>query len=149
MRFSSLVFLGVASAGLTASTPMAAKVSPEVGARALGSKPGCTENSQSLKSMMLKDWSVVHAPSPDGHLRGTFTIYNPGPDQEYKIRNIPYNDDGDWHVAIGFPKELVGMQYCYNMTTNDFNFQLQWKCDDKPPLVPAEAHGDRDFANII
>ena len=101
--------------------------------RALGSlaaaSPDCAKNSANVTSVTLKDWDIWHSVSATAHLKSSFTISNPGPGEEYKLRNMPFIEDGDWHVCSPSDQLLSECQYRIDTEIGGIGFKLQWRCD--------------------
>lgn len=138
MRLSAALLVRCLTFGSAATSPT---TSPLVHA---GSGPGsrgvlgrgskdCAANSDSMTDMTMRDWDIWHAPSARAHLKGSFTIFNPGPEDEYRLRAIPFVEDGDWYDCVAgtepLPKTFVGCQYSLNMTYNELGFKFKWVCD--------------------
>jgi hypothetical protein len=90
-----------------------------------------------MKSMTMKTWDIWHAMSANAHLKGTFTIVNPGPGDEYKMRNMPYIEDGEWHKCEAgtdpVPKQLASCYYRHDNINAGIGFRFEWLCKDKQP----------------
>jgi len=77
----------------------------------------------------------------DGTKVGTFSLFNPGPGDTYRLYRIPVQDDGAWHeCAAGtstpsepFPWQLVKCRYLLDRENHHASFQIQWYCDDRDP----------------
>lgn len=95
----------------------------------------CTIYSMDNMAMNLMRYSVE---SRDGEPEtASFTIFNPGPGDEYGISNIAVQDDGEWHECGGgahsLPWQLLSCQYLLDQASNKVGFQFQWNCDDRDP----------------
>jgi hypothetical protein len=128
MRFSTNLLICVAGVGGVLASPAFQD------ALLLTKRAGCTADSLAVKSMTLKTWNIWHAMSASAHLLSTFTIFNPAVNTEYKIKNMPFVEDGDWHKcdvpADIVPKQLAACQYQLDTSNGGVNFQLQWICKD-------------------
>ncbi|KAK3680822.1 hypothetical protein B0T22DRAFT_524142 [Podospora appendiculata] len=76
----------------------------------------------------------------DGTKMGTFSLFNPGTADVYRLHRIPVKDDATWHDCLSdksqtLPWQLVGCQYLLDRSKNHhISFQFQWYCDDRNPL---------------
>ncbi|KAK3312032.1 hypothetical protein B0H66DRAFT_585215 [Apodospora peruviana] len=94
-------------------------------------------------SLILREYQIDTA--TDGtHKLGTFSLYNPGPEDTYRLTKIPVQDDGAWHDCVAgsrpLPWQLVKCQYLLDREKHHASFQIQWYCDDRDPshaYVPA------------
>lgn len=96
----------------------------------------CTINSMfHTKNITLKEYSV----EPEGSKSvGTFTLYNPGSADTYRLGKIPVVADGAWHAceagADGLPWQLVTCKYSLESKEGGVvRFELGWYCDDRDP----------------
>ncbi len=122
MRSLSSLLLGLCAALLQASATPVTELS--------GRGIDCAAKSQSVTHMTLKDWNIWHALSANAHLRSNFTIFNPGPEEEYRIKGMPFVEDGDWHNCDPVPGKLVACQYMNDADIGGVGFHLSWTCGD-------------------
>ncbi len=118
----SLQLLGLCAALLPASAVPVAELS--------GQGPDCTAKSQNVTHMLLKSWDVWHAPSVNAHLKSTFLIFNPGPEEDYSIKDMPFIEDGEWHDCGPVSAKLVACQYMNDVDIGGVGFHLSWACGD-------------------
>lgn len=94
----------------------------------------CTINSLNATSLTLKSYEIENANKQQKI--AYFTVFNPGPGEEYNIRRMPVQDDGIWHDCIAgpdlLPWQLISCQYLLN-GTESIGFRFQWYCDDRDP----------------
>ncbi len=68
---------------------------------------------------------------------GTFSLYNPGSGDKYKLHRMPVVADGGWHECIAGPQalpwQLAGCRYSLDRGWHRIGFQVQWYCDDRDP----------------
>ncbi len=68
---------------------------------------------------------------------GTFTLYNPGSGDTYRLHRMPVVDDGGWHECIAgsqaLPWQLAGCKYKLDRGSHLLGFEVQWYCDDRDP----------------
>ncbi len=66
---------------------------------------------------------------------GTFTLYNPGSGDTYRLYHIPVVDDGGWNECIAgsqaLPWQLAGCKYKLDRGSRRLGFEVQWYCDDR------------------
>jgi hypothetical protein len=101
----------------------------------------CTINSFSnTTSMALRAYEIETAPQSDSNMTsvvGTFTLYNPGSGDTYKLRRMPVIDDGGWHECMvgpeALPWQLAGCKYMLDRQKHRLGLQVQWFCDDRDP----------------
>jgi hypothetical protein len=94
----------------------------------------CTMNSVNSTALVLKSYGI----ETDAEMRKTasFTVFNPGPADEYAISDMPVLDDGAWHTCAGIdslPWQLLSCEYLLDRTTNNIGFRFKWYCDDLDP----------------
>jgi hypothetical protein len=85
-------------------------------------------------SLVLKSYEI------GSNGKASFTIYNPGPDDEYELGGIAVQEDGLWHDCAPtnspLPWQLASCEYFLDSTRNSIGFKLQWYCDDRDPYHP-------------
>ena len=143
MRILPLAIFSIAGSRLTTANPAPNSAQPRQHVDgSLASPPNCASSSRNVTTMLLKVWDIYHAPSATAHLKGTFTILNPGTGDEYKIRAMPFLDDGFWHDCVAgadpVPKQLVACQYQLDLVpiNTELDFQFQWLCADGDSKTP-------------
>ena len=91
----------------------------------------CTINSINVTNMAVKEYTV-DAAAKTANLR----IYNPGPNDEYRIPLVDVKTDGSWHACNAgadiLPWQLVSCQYQLD-GMKELGLKLQWYCDDRNP----------------
>lgn len=96
----------------------------------------CMINSMNGTSMNLSAYSI-DSHGDDGAYIASFVVFNPGPGDEYGIRNISVEDDASWHSCgdspHSLPWQLRSCQYLLDQANNKIGFQLEWDCDDRDP----------------
>ncbi|KAK0634301.1 hypothetical protein B0T17DRAFT_649545 [Bombardia bombarda] len=83
----------------------------------------------------------IDTPAGNATKLGTFTLYNPGPRDTYRLTGMPVQDDGTWHDCVGgaepLPWQLVKCQYQLDRGQKgqggSVGFKVQWYCDDRDP----------------
>ncbi|KAL1865947.1 hypothetical protein VTK73DRAFT_4953 [Phialemonium thermophilum] len=103
----------------------------------------CTINSMNGTALVLRDYKIETRDGAQGDdddsapNTASFTLFNPGPGDEYRIGNIAVRDDGEWHACAGdddsLPWQLLSCQYMLDRANNTLGFRLQWNCDDRDP----------------
>ncbi len=107
----------------------------------------CTINSLNKTSPTLKSYELETTAASDGgdsalhKLLCSFTLFNPGPGDEYRVRRMPVQDDGHWHDCVAssadpLPWQLVSCQYMLDRAVANktaIGFRIQWYCDDRDP----------------
>jgi hypothetical protein len=103
----------------------------------------CTIGSMvNTSALGLREYRTEFIPMPPGTSNsisalGTFTLYNPGSGDTYKLHRIPVIDDGGWHECTAdqraLPWQLVGCRYMLDRGNHRLGFQVQWYCDDRDP----------------
>jgi hypothetical protein len=97
----------------------------------------CTINSINVTALTLKNYDIETASQGSNQDKlASFTIFNPGPGDEYRIRRMPIKEDGLWHTCVpgidSLPWQLVSCQYRLT-STDHIGFRFQWYCDDRDP----------------
>ncbi|KAM7193635.1 hypothetical protein V8F20_008272 [Naviculisporaceae sp. PSN 640] len=93
----------------------------------------CTLNSFNSTSIILKDYDIT------SNKVGTFSLYNQGSGDIYKIAGVTVSDDGAWHdcnPSEALPWQLDGCQYSLDAAHEKLGFRVKWDCDDRDPLHP-------------
>ncbi|KAK3938164.1 hypothetical protein QBC46DRAFT_265931 [Diplogelasinospora grovesii] len=95
----------------------------------------CTINSFNASSLSLREYQIDTSGTKK---LGTFTLYNPGSGDTYRLYRMPVQDDGAWHQCIAgteepLPWQLVACQYQLGRKTGRIGFKMQWYCDDRDP----------------
>jgi hypothetical protein len=102
----------------------------------------CTIGSiSSTKALGLLEYQIESGPPRDDSSKtsvvGTFKLYNPGPQDTYKLYRMPVFEDGGWHECSAgqepLPWQLVGCRYMLDRRAHRLGFQVQWYCDDRDP----------------
>jgi hypothetical protein len=98
----------------------------------------CMMNSLNSTFLVLKNLELDTYQSYP--IMASFTIYNPGPADEYWINNVSVVDDGLWHSCDketkAIPWQLKSCEYLLDPIQHIIGFKLQWYCDDRDPLHP-------------
>lgn len=94
-------------------------------------------------SLKLREYEISQTSSGDGKTSkvGTFSLFNPGSGDTYRLYRIPMRDDGAWHEcdktagtnSDPFPWQLVQCQYLLDRENHHVGFRIQWYCDDRDP----------------
>jgi hypothetical protein len=98
----------------------------------------CTINSLNITSFTLRNYEIQAGTDPNGKRKvADFTVFNPGPGDNYNIRRMPVLDDGLWHACVAgaddpLPWQLVSCDYLLN-GEDAIGFRFQWYCDDRDP----------------
>ncbi|KAM7189426.1 hypothetical protein V8F20_010156 [Naviculisporaceae sp. PSN 640] len=104
----------------------------------------CTMGSvMNTASLSLREYEIAETTSGHGKTNkvGTFTLFNPGSGDTYRLYRMPVQDDGAWHEcdktagtdSEPFPWQLVGCRYLLDRAKHQASFQIQWYCDDRDP----------------
>jgi hypothetical protein len=98
----------------------------------------CTINSLNITNLWLTRYALQSITAGnDSSLTGSFTLFNPGSGDEYKLRDIPIHDDGQWHNCISgalpVPWQLISCEYALSSSAKTIRFKIQWYCDDRDP----------------
>lgn len=68
----------------------------------------------------------------------SFTLYNHGAGDSYRLSGVALQDDGAWHdcsPSAGMPWQLNSCRYALQ-AREQIAFRIQWDCDDRDPLHP-------------
>lgn len=93
----------------------------------------CIMNSINSTELILRDYVITN------NGEASFTVYNPGPGDNYAMRNLTVEDDGLWHKCQGsadsssLPWQLVACDYLLGRAGSKIGFRFQWYCDDRDP----------------
>jgi len=99
----------------------------------------CTITSMmNTTALALRAYTIESSGSGDAAaLLGSFTLFNPGSGDSYKIYRMPVVSDGGWHECTAGPRalpwQLVGCRYMLDRAGLRLGFQVQWYCDDRDP----------------
>ncbi|KAI1768027.1 hypothetical protein GGR53DRAFT_479573 [Hypoxylon sp. FL1150] len=101
----------------------------------------CTIHSFNMSSMLLQGYEIEAftntsdgAPLTDLRTNATFTVYNDGPGDTYRIPVIDVPTDGIWHeCSPESGAQLVICQYLLDRAQGILAFEMQWSCDDLDP----------------
>lgn len=99
----------------------------------------CTITSMmNTTALALRAYTIESSGSGDAAaLLGSFTLFNPGSGDSYKIYRMPVVSDGGWHECTAGPRalpwQLVGCRYMLDRAGHRLGFQVQWYCDDRDP----------------
>ena len=109
--------------------------------------PSCTIRSMTnTTSLKLRDYQIDT--TAEGNRLFSFTLFNPGPGDAYRLYRIPFLDGGGtWHeckdgplgsVPIGgpvkIPWQLERCQYIIDSQHKKISVAVQWFCDDRDPI---------------
>ena len=109
--------------------------------------PSCTISSMTnTTSLKLRDYQIDT--TAEGNRLFSFTLFNPGPGDAYRLYRIPFLDGGGtWHeckdgplgsVPIGgpvkIPWQLERCQYIIDSQHKKISVAVQWFCDDRDPI---------------
>jgi len=96
----------------------------------------CTINSLNTSQLTLRQYDIKSV-GAGGPTHGSITLFNPGPGDEYKLRGVPIQGDGEWRECVAdidpLPWQLVSCEYLLNLATGAIGFKIQWYCDDRNP----------------
>ncbi|KAK3386838.1 hypothetical protein B0H63DRAFT_500485 [Podospora didyma] len=88
-----------------------------------------------LREYQIDDFSV---PTPSFSL-GTFSLYNPGSRDTYRLSNIRVIGSGAWQDCVPgpagdpLPWQLATCQYLLDKANHRIGFKVSWYCDDRDP----------------
>lgn len=123
--FMHLTQILLAALGLLAAVTASPALAP-------AARPAdCAAKSATVVSMTMRNWDIWHAMSSTAHLKASFTITNPASGDEYRLRNMIFNEDGEWHVCspLDQGKLLAACEYMMDMSDAKVYFKLSWRCD--------------------